>query len=96
MQSFSLCLSRTEKNSQKEKYSLPSPQSLPEAKRVFSLYKDPAFLFFSPAPTSIYPWLAVCFSAVQTPHSSKLPFMHQCLNTEVLIYVLHLQCQSKY
>lgn len=85
------------KNSRKEKHTSPSPQSPPEAKRAFqSPFKDPAFLFFSTGLTSVYPPLAVCFTAVQMPHSSKLPFMHQCLNIEVLTYVLLLQCQSKY
>lgn len=77
------------KNSQKEKYSFPSPQSPPEAERVFqSLLKDPTSLLFSAASPSVYHPLAVCCTPVQMPHSSKRPFMHQCLNREVLIYVL--------
>lgn len=97
MLSFSLCLSRAEKKQSETKIFFPLSPEPARGKWLFQLlFKDPEFLYFSPASTSFYPPLAVCFTTVQMPHSSKVAFMHPCLNTEVLIYLPHLQCQSKY
>lgn len=76
MQSFSLCLSRTEeKQSERKKYSFPSPQSPPEAKGEFfqSLLKDPAFLFFSTASASIYPPLLCASPWFRHPVPANFP-----------------------